>query len=584
MMNFNYRKQALLYFSALLVIYAVLLVFFQRRQQKNIQTEMIRLRMEEYTDMIHEAIDKPLPDAHAPTTGILRYPDQIKELMRLFPDYLRVTIVDNQGDVVLDSNTQEKMKEKHDERPEIKQASINGTGTAIRRSATFQTDYYYFAKSYPKYFIRVAVPYTIKYVQFFRYNNYFAFLIIGVSVLAFFALYFFTTRITKSLRALKEFITRSNAKGSFEDIEFPKNDIGELSTQIKNTYLMLEKSNNKVKEEREKLIAHFSSSEEGVAFFSKRNEFIYANSHFVQLLNSIAAEPSFFINASILQYEVMKPMRDMLREKSTNFVKYNVQRNGAVCEIRGQRFPDGSFEIVLTDISKRESDKQLKYELSSSIAHELRTPVSCIRGYVETLIGNENLPVEKQQYFLQRAYTQLMRLSELIADVSTLTKMEDGAHLYPKQIIHPFAAVEEVKKDLEDRLTERKMSIDNRLAEEDELNASPILFYTIFRNLVENAIKYAGEGTTVTISSPRRDDLFQYFVVSDNGVGVPKEVNLDKLFERFYRIDQGRSREDGGSGLGLSIVRNAVLLHGGEIHAKQAAESGLEIFFSIARN
>lgn len=575
--------------------FALVIVFFQRKEEKTLQTRMIHNQMEEYTNMIDAAIQQwnsnveiVLDDLPADVPSdyielITADSTALKDFFALFPSYLRVTIISPAGNVLFDDTANPQETGNHKERPEIVQARIEGNGTAIRKSATVQTDFYYYAKAYPDYYIRVAIPYQIEYSNLLKSDNYFVYLIIIIFALAFLALLFFTERISRSLTALRNFVVRANETGQFDDADFPDNEIGELSTQIKNTFKILEESNRKAKEEREKLLGHFSHSEEGIAFFSEKRVFIYANSRFVQLLNSILDEPTFVIDDRILSSPELGPTKEIMGETHLKLIKYNLDKSGNTYEVRALRFPDGSFELVLSDVTKREQDRRLKYEMTNSIAHELRTPVSCIRGYIETILSNPELAEEKKTYFLERSYSQLMRLSELIGDVATLTKLEEAAELYPKNEVKPASILREVQDDLEQRLIEEEITIQSQLSEELTVFANHTLLYTIFRNLIENSIKYAGKSSKVEVLSPMEDDDFQYFIVADNGVGIADKTALGKIFDRFYRVDEGRSRSEGGSGLGLSIVKNAVLMHGGEIQAKIRPGGGLEIFFSLSR-
>ena len=128
------------------------------------------------------------------------------------------------------------------------------------------------------------------------------------------------------------------------------------------------------------------------------------------------------------------------------------------------------------------------------------------------------------------------------------------------------------------------MTICNRIPEQTTVQANHSLLYAVFANLTENSIRYAGTGTTIEIDQTMQDERYYYFTFADNGPGIPESESLAKIFDRFFRIDGGRSREMGGSGLGLSIVRNAIRFHGGEISAKNRPTGGLEFFFSLAKS
>lgn len=239
-------------------------------------------------------------------------------------------------------------------------------------------------------------------------------------------------------------------------------------------------------------------------------------------------------------------------------------------------------------------NRQLKQEMTSNIAHELKTPVSSIRGYLEILLGDRPVDNERRRHYLERSYSQTLRLSDLIQDVSIINKLEESADLFPRTAVDAAEVAAEVINDLSDRADSHGITVNNRLPAMP-LNGNHELLYCIFRNLVENSISYAGEGAGIVLETyePVRtasansqfsilNSQFYYIHYYDTGKGVPDEY-LSRLFDRFVRIGEGRSRADGGTGLGLSIVKHAVLFHGGEIYAKNRPEGGLEYFFSLKK-
>lgn len=232
---------------------------------------------------------------------------------------------------------------------------------------------------------------------------------------------------------------------------------------------------------------------------------------------------------------------------------------------------------------EQQRNRQLKQEMTSNIAHELKTPVSSIRGYLEILLeGRAPLDEERRRHYLERSYSQTLRLSDLIQDVSLINKMEESADLFPKADLDVCTVAQEAVDELADRADRAMVTMDNKLPAPMPLSGNRELLYAVFRNLVENAIEYAGEGCRITIETytPATRRHTYYIHLYDNGRGVP-DADLARLFDRFVRIDEGRSRRNGGTGLGLSIVKHAVLFHGGEIYARNRAEGGLEFFFSL---
>ena len=239
-------------------------------------------------------------------------------------------------------------------------------------------------------------------------------------------------------------------------------------------------------------------------------------------------------------------------------------------------------------------NRQLKQEMTSNIAHELKTPVSSIRGYLEILLGDKPVDDERRRHYLERSYSQTLRLSDLIQDVSIINKLEESADLFPRTEVDAREVAAEAIGDLGDKAAAVGITVHNNLPAMP-LGGNRELLYCIFRNLVENSIAYAGEGIDIVLETyePIRtasansqfsilNSQFHYIHYYDTGKGVADEY-LSRLFDRFVRIDEGRSRQNGGTGLGLSIVKHAVLFHGGEIYAKNRAEGGLEFFLSLKK-
>ena len=235
-------------------------------------------------------------------------------------------------------------------------------------------------------------------------------------------------------------------------------------------------------------------------------------------------------------------------------------------------------------ISREQAAKenQMRRELTQNIAHELKTPVASILGYTDTILDNPQMDSETRQQFIERTNAQAHRLTALLQDISTLNRMDFAAHQLTMERTDVSAIVSDIVQETTIALEKRNMKLNNCLPQHIVIKGNPSLIYSIFRNLVDNAINYAGEGTTIEISA-EQTDLCWTFRLSDNGVGIDPE-HLPRIFERFYRIDKSRSRSIGGTGLGLAIVKNAVILHGGTITASNTANGGLMFEFTMKKN
>ena len=221
----------------------------------------------------------------------------------------------------------------------------------------------------------------------------------------------------------------------------------------------------------------------------------------------------------------------------------------------------------------------LQKELTQNIAHELKTPVTGIRGYLETLEAHPEMPRETRERFLGRSLSLTRRLGTLIDDLSTLDALEGRGTQVQFAPLDAAETIRTVIEESEEALREKKMQLDVQLPDAIPLSSDAKLLYSIFRNLMDNAINYAGEGTTISLAA-QAENNFWHFCFADNGKGVPPE-SLPRLYDRFFRTDKGRSRELGGSGLGLSIVKEAIELHGGAIRAESVTPHGLRHRFTL---
>ena len=223
----------------------------------------------------------------------------------------------------------------------------------------------------------------------------------------------------------------------------------------------------------------------------------------------------------------------------------------------------------------------LKRQLTNNINHELKTPVASIQVCLETLLSGISLSDEKRQELIERCYTNNERLRRLLNDVSLITRMEDGSALISKERIVVNDIVKEVAEELEILPKEERLNLHTDFDEQVVMEGNISLIGSIFRNLTENAIAYS-EGRNIYISLLENNNEECRICFEDDGKGVQEE-QLPRLFERFYRVDKGRSRQKGGTGLGLAIVKHAVQFHGGTIKVSNRPNGGLRFEFSLKK-
>lgn len=236
-------------------------------------------------------------------------------------------------------------------------------------------------------------------------------------------------------------------------------------------------------------------------------------------------------------------------------------------------------------VNRYESEQErnrLKRQLTNNINHELKTPVASIQVCLETLLSGIALSEEKRQKLIERCYAHNDRLRRLLNDVSLITRMEDGSALINRKEVVINEIIDEIAEELAVMPEDERLKLHTDFGEEVVVDGNPSLIGSIFRNLTENAIAYS-EGKNIYISLLENSEKACHIRFEDDGKGVEPK-HLPHLFERFYRVDKGRSRQKGGTGLGLAIVKHAVQFHGGTITATNRPNGGLRFDFTLSKH
>lgn len=582
MKRLNYKYKLLLNFTLLFAVFTALLVVFQYNREKQYKRDLLNSRLRSYANVVAEAVNEK--QEHKDT---VRYDD----ILRILPHDLRVTVINRQGKVKFESTHHNIVEmSNHLSRPEVRSAINSMEGNDIRISDTDHREYFYYAKAYDSYIVRVALPYDASVQNFMKADNVFLWFVLMLFPVALVVLIQISDHFGKAVVGLKDFM-HSADRGlvDYDHISFPHSELGELGNAIMQKYKQLELSNKKIALERERLIRHFHYFEEGIAIFSPKRQKMYANPRFLQYVNVILDRPTPDINA-IWQTKEFSPALEFLdlngKERAVTddapVFRYNAKAGSNTFAIQTLIYSDGSYELTIADVTKAEKNKLLKQQMSNNITHELRTPVSSIRGYLETVIDCAGMKEERKMYFLKKAHAQVVRLTDLIRDVALITKTEEAAELMPREQVSIARVIEDAEEELHDQFEKTHIRLFRSLPEGLSIHGNYSLVYSIFRNLMENSLRYAGNDTEIHITCYNEDKEWAFFSVYDTGCGVPEE-HLPRLFERFYRVSEGRTRDNGGTGLGLSIVKNAVLFHSGDISVRNRKEGGLEFLFTLKK-
>lgn len=585
-MNSNsFRGKIFLYYIVVFFLFTAAVLTFQYEREKKFRIRQLENTLDNITGITALFIEKN----NLVHNNEL---DRIVELKEIIPQtHIRITVIALTGEVIFDSSVRDyQSMENHLHRPEIDKALRHNTGANIRHSETTKEDYYYYAKKYSHFFVRTAVVYDVQVKNFLKAERYYIIFIVAAFTIIGIVLFFITSRMADAITKLRDFAVKAGKKEPIDPVTtFPESELGTIGSQIIAIYSDLKKTKDELATEREKLLSHLNALNEGIAFFSAAKEKTLSNRYFIQYLNSIS-DKKMTTPEMIFEMEEFAELNRFLSSnkppnttaESLQQIEFTISKGEKYLKVLSIIFPDRSFEVMITDISRLEKRRLMKQQLTSNIAHELKTPLSSIKGYLETMLENRPISAEKQRYFIEKAYLQSQRLTDLINDVSLLTNIEDAGELFKFKLTALKNLIDEVYQNFANRIDEKDINFTSEIPGETVINGNESLLFSIFQNLVENSINYGGKGIAIQIKVYHEDDKYYYFSYSDTGAGIPEE-HLSRIFERFYRVDHGRTRETGGTGLGLAIVKNAIQLHKGEISVRNRETGGIEFLFTLAK-
>jgi two-component system phosphate regulon sensor histidine kinase PhoR len=509
---------------------------------------------------------------------------------------LRVTIIDHEGKVWGDSQLDRKgldTVENHLYRPEVQDALENGKGESRRFSTTLQQDMFYVAQpfniSYLKGVIRLSIPLVDLDIISDRLKNVLSVSLLFALLFAILISYFASIFISQPIRDVSQ-TARKIAEGDFSRkvAAHTRDEIGDLADAFN---FMSDQIKDRIEEfmiNKSRLEAVLLSMVEGVMAIDLNSEIILMNEtlkDFLQVKEDVAGRRPIEVVRNIEIQEIV----DKALESKSKVESYEVtillpyERITLIHATSLVR--DNNVEgvvLVFHDITELRKLENIRKDFVANVSHELRTPVTSIKGYAETLINGAIEDEQNALDFLKIIYKDSERLAKLVEDLLDLSKIESGKvnlDVSP-QPLQPI--IDRVLAGLSMQIRERMITVDVNLPKKlPKVLIDERAIAQVFLNLIENAIKYNRPSGKVIISAREHEEFIQVDV-EDTGIGIPQE-DIDRIFERFYRVDKAHSRELGGTGLGLSIVKHMINLHKGEVFAQSKPDEGSIFSFTIPK-
>jgi len=412
-----------------------------------------------------------------------------------------------------------------------------------------------------------------------------------VFIIAFILLKSFTEPLNHLIDTLKR-LTGDHPKKDIP-IDSSKDEFRHLTKAMSEMDAQLRNKIEEVSKEKDYLQAILRGIAEGVLVVNEKSHIIMINDALRKLF-SLSAE---IVDKTTLEFvrnaELEGAIQEAIRNgKNSSFELIQPSSPNKTFEVNVVEIPSPSGEglkegnamsgaiAVFHDISRLKELEKIRQDFVANVSHELRTPLTTIKGYTETLLEGA-MKEEVAPQFLQVIQKHTDRLAKIVEDLLTLSKIESKEFQLKTEKLYLSELIDDVLEFVKEVAKKKEISIDtvpvpSSLTIEGDRN---ILEQVLF-NLLDNAIKYGREGGKITLSAVQKNQSEIEVSIRDNGIGIPKE-DLPRIFERFYRVDKGRSQELGGTGLGLSIVKHLISAHGGRVWAESQLGEGSTFYFTL---
>ena len=591
--NFSLKKQLIIIFVIIQILILSVIYFYFTDRQSEFYIEQLKVSLKNEAKLIisKEIINIDANNLNKKTRNRL---DKWSKKWGKEID-ARITMINKDGKVIADSTYNPEKMDNHLNRPEIQEVIKDSeSGSAIRRSDTLKIDMLYMALPVIKNgeivaFMRLAKSLEeINNVVKENLKNYIIFFLI-VLIFSLILLGRFTSDLIKPIQKMSK-IAAKIADGNYGEsinLKSHSKEIDKMTQQFNLMSKKLEKKINEISEEKNKAEAILSSMVDGVIATDENGE--------IMLINPAAREMLFidekhvrdkdFIQV-VRNYKINELLEKVLKENDIISQEILLQREEEKilrCHFASITNEENNIKggvIVFTDITELRRLEQVRKDFVANVSHELKTPLTSIIGYVDTLLENENINKNTKNKFLKIIKDEADRLGILIQDLLNLSKFEDSnPELNPGNINN---LINKTVSILEEKAGKKNISIKTKMAE-DSLQVYMIKeqIEQVMINLIDNAIKYTPEDGEIEIKVLEKENKVLVEVI-DNGIGIPQK-DQQRIFQRFYRVDKARSRSMGGTGIGLSIVKHIIKSHDSEINLESESGKGSKFWFYLKK-
>jgi two-component system phosphate regulon sensor histidine kinase PhoR len=385
-------------------------------------------------------------------------------------------------------------------------------------------------------------------------------------------------RISARLQRLVAFARRiANGDLTAHVDETGEDEFTAVEAALNQAAKRLDQDFTELENRRQELAAMLDSMQEAVVAITPEGTVRWSNA-MMQRIAGTLIHPGRPLVHSVRDPEVLACVRGALERGEVCFGRANSLPSGRVFEVNASPLARGGALVVLHDVTAIEAAQKSRREFVANVSHELRTPLTSIQGYAETLIEEPNPSPEMTREFLGVILKNATRMNRLTEDLLALATVESPDYKLTPQAKPAGTLIQDAIASLTEIIADPEVELEFAGAPDCSVLADPDAMNQVFGNLIENAIKYAKAGR-IRIGARRLDTEVE-FTVQDFGPGIASD-HLERIFERFYRVDKARSRESGGTGLGLAIVKHIVQAHGGRVWAESELGNGAAFHFTL---